>query len=142
MGLLDDLDARRERAQQDRENSGRLAQSYADFDSTGQGTFEFDERIDFGIVFVEKPYFSYACVADMEALQDLLNRDPVPVPHCTGYVTEWDLDEHEMYAGCWVAVRVDFPLMEMIDYGIPVVVTHHLTFAGVALKDIRTNLST
>lgn len=134
MALLDRLDRRREEAQRHRENSGRLAQAYANFESTGQGTFEYAERIDFNIVFVEKPYVSYASVVDTNALKALLGR--VALPHATGYVSEWDTDEKELYTGCWVAVRVDFPLVEMIDYGIQVVVDHHFTFTGVAIKNI------
>lgn len=139
MGLLDDLDRRRETAARHRENSGRLAQAYFNFTSTGQGTLEYDERVSFGgLIFTEKPYVEWSCVFDTQAVKDLVGR--VVMPQCTGFVAEWDVREKDFYDGCWIAVRVDFPLVEMLDYFIPVVVDHHFTFTGNAIKDIEPEL--
>lgn len=138
MPLLDNLDRRREEAQRHRENSGRLCQAYANFESTGLGSFEFEDRIDFTVIFTEKPYVSYAAVVDTNGVKDLVGR--VALPQTTGYVTEWDTDEKELYTGCWVAVRIDFPVFEMIDYETGVVVDHHFTFTGVAIKDVPPEL--
>lgn len=135
MPLLDDMDRRRETAGRHRENSGRLAQAYADFQSTGQGTLEYEERIDFNVIFTEKPFVAHTCVIDTDGLKELIGR--VALPQCTGFVTEWDTDEKDFYTGCWVGVRVDFALAEMIDYFVQVVVDHHFTFAGMAIKDIE-----
>lgn len=141
MGLLDDLDRRRETAARNRENSGRLAQAYFSFTSTGQGTLEYEERVDFGgVIFTELPYVEDSAVVDTQVLKELVGR--VAMPQCTGYVTEWDSTEKEgFYSGCWVAVRVDFPLVEMLDYTLPVVVDHHFTFTGNGIKDIEPELS-
>lgn len=138
MPLLDDMDRRRETAARHRENSGRLAQAYADFETEGQGTLEYEERIDFNIIFTERPYVAHTCVIDTEALKELFGR--VTLPQVTGFVTEWDTDEKDFYTGCWVGVTIDFPLAEMIDYTAEVAVTHHFTFAGVAIKDIEPEL--
>src|SRR5689334_218491 len=125
MALLDDLDRRRETANRHRENSGRLAQAYASFTSTGEGTLEYEERIDFNIIFTERPFVSHTCVMDTASLKNLIGR--VVLPHVTAYVTEWDTDEKDFYTGCWVAVRVDFPMLEQVDYNTPVVVDHDFT---------------
>lgn len=140
MGLLDDLDRRRETASRHRENSGRLAEAYADFETTGQGTHEYAERINFGLTFVDKPVPSWCCEIDMDALQRLLGPNPA-LPQATPYVTDWDIDAHEMYTGCWVAARVDFHVTEMIDPSVAVVIRHVFTFSGVALKDVSPELS-
>ena len=134
MALLDDLDRRREDAGRHRENSGRLAQAYASVTTTGEGTLEFEERIDFNIIFVERPFVSHTCVVDTNTLKDLVGR--VVLPHVTAYVTEWDTDEKDFYTGCWVAVRIDFPMVELVDYDTQVVVDHDFTFTGSAIKDI------
>lgn len=138
MGLLDDLDRRREQTSRHRENSGRLAQAYASWTSTGGGLLEYEERIDFGVIFTERPFISHACVVDTAALKELIGR--VAMPHVTAYVTEWDTDEKDLYTGCWVAVRVDFALADMLDYYTQVVVDHDFTFTGVAIKDLGTDL--
>lgn len=139
MPLLDDLDHRREIANRHRENAGRLAQSYASFETTGTGTFEYEKRIKFGVLFVEKPHPSWCGELDTDALQDVLGS--VVLPLAGGVITDWDTDEHGLYSGCWAAVRVDFPVTDMIDPSVAVVMTHHFTFSGVALKDITPELS-
>lgn len=135
MPLLDDMDRRRETAARHKENSGRLAQAYASFESTGQGTLEYEERIDFNVIFVEMPYVCHAGVVDTQALKELLGY--VALPQISGFVTEWDTDEKDLYRGCWVAARIDFPEWEAISLGVDVVVNHHFTFAGVAIKNIE-----
>lgn len=138
MALLDDLDRRRETAARHRENSGRLAQAYAEFTSTGQGTLEYEERIDFNVIFVERPFVSHAGVVDTQSVKDLVGR--VALPQISGFVTEWDVDEADFYRGCWVAARIDFPTWEFIDLAVDVVVDHHFTFTGIALKNIEPEL--
>lgn len=112
MGLLDDLDRRRELAARDAENSARLAQSYAVFTTKGQGTLIHNKRIKFDTTFIEQPIVSYGCVVDLDEVADELDygdSDDMPLPVCTGYVTEWDQDDRGFYTGCWVAVRVYYP---------------------------------
>lgn len=113
MTLIEDLDKRRERANQNAENSARLAQSYATFITTGVGSYQHHKRVKFGTTFIEQPMVSYGCVVDIEALADALgygeDSEDIPLPLCTGYVTEWDQDDRGFYIGCWIAVRVWFP---------------------------------
>lgn len=139
MPLIDDVDRRREIANRHRENSGRLAQSYMKFETTGTGTFEYEKRVKFGVIFVDKPTPAWCGEINTDDLEDVLGY--VALPLASGLVTEWDTDEHQMYVGCWVAVRVDFPVTDMIDPSVAVTMTHHFTFAGVALKDITPELS-
>lgn len=139
MGLLEDLDRRREREQQTRENSARLAQAYAVFRTTGQGTQQWSERVDFGLTFIEKPVISYASSVDIDELADLMGLEDtlsVPLPTCAGFVVTWDQDERDFYTGCWVAVRVAFPSLDFVDPTLMPEVEHHFTFAAIGMKDI------
>lgn len=139
MGLLDDLDRRREEVQRTQENSARMAQSYAVFKTTGQGTMQYEERVDFGLTFIEKPIVSYASGCDVDDLSDILgieDSDEVVLPICAGYVTHWDQDDRDFYAGCWVAVRVNFPSLDMIDPTLMPEVEHHFTFSAIGMKDV------
>lgn len=139
MGLLDDLDRRREEAARHWENSARMAQAYAVFETTGQGTQQFEDRIDFGLTFIEKPVVSYASSIDVEALADLLgieDETETPLPNTSGFVTHWDQDERDFYVGCWVAVRVNFPFYDYVDPELQPDVEHHFTFSAVGMKDI------
>lgn len=149
MSLLDDLDRRRERVANDKENSARLAQSYAEFTTTGLGSIQHNKRVKFGTTFVEKPHVSYGCIVDINDLadkQDLEDEDLVILPLCTGYVTEWDQDDRGFYTGCWIAVRVYYPT-ELSSGSTPVEiipcedpeVEHHFTFSAIAMKDIPTD---
>lgn len=144
MPLLDDLDRRRELEMRDRENSARLAQAYAEFITTRSGTMQYEDRVDFGTTFVERPYVAYGCRVDTEQVADSFgaeNDEDVMLPLCTGYVTEWDEDERGFYIGCWLAVRVYYPYEDLsggeVELENPAVeIEHHFTFAGIAMKDI------
>jgi len=144
MGLLDDLDRRREDANRHWQNSARMAQAYAVFRTTGQGTQQYEERLPFGLTFIDKPIVSYASGCDIDDLAELLeldDSDDCPLPVCAGYVTHWDRDERDFYVGCWVSVRVNFPSVDMVDPTLMPVVEHHFTFAGVGMKDIPPEVS-
>ena len=151
MALLDDLDRRRERELRDRENSARLAMAYATFSTVGSGSIQNGDRISFETTFIEMPYMSYGAVIDVEQVMDEFGYDPefvessgsgnpqenVPLPLCTGYVTEWDQDERGFYIGCWVAVRVYYPGEELASVTDPQIeIDHHFSFAANAMKDI------
>jgi hypothetical protein len=140
--LLDDLDRRRERANRDAENSARLAQAYAVFTTEGQGTNQFEERVSFGLTFVEKPIVGYASMCDIEELADILEVDveEVPLPVCAGYVTHWDQDERDFYTGCWIAARVSFPSLDLVDVQALPIIEHHFTFSAIGMKDIPPNM--
>jgi len=148
-----------------RENRARLAHAYVRVSTTGTGVFEFDDRIDFGLTFVERPFI--ACgwqlrESDADQLRDPERPYPVPgtYPLCTGYVTDWDTTERDHYVGAWITVVVHIPeslnvptltsldpdeadRIEGLEYsgGSPIVeadwkIWHDFTFSGIALKDI------
>lgn len=139
--FYEEAEYRRQELDRHKENAARLAQAYAEFDSTGQGSIEYERRIDFGLTFIEKPYVAYGAELDLEALDDLLGKESedngVPaLPMCAGYVTEWDRDDRDFYVGCWVAARVNFPTYPVVDATVEVQVTHHFTFSAIAMKDV------
>lgn len=141
--MIDPLEEQRAELARHRENSARMALTFARFESTGQGTVEFDHRVDFGLTFIEEPFVSYGCQIDMEALADLLGMDEtasVPLPQSTGFVTEWDTDDRGFYTGAWVAASVYDPTGQ-IPTGSDMVLDHHFTFQAVALKDIPLDLT-
>lgn len=144
MTIVDELDARRQYADQIKENSARLAQAFATFDTTGQGSKEFDKRCKFAVTFIEKPIVSYCSELDVDVLADMQNVDPgeQPIlPIATGFVTNWDTDDRGYYVGCWVAVRVYFPVEDLVDITMKVELTHNFTFSAVALKDVPVDVT-
>lgn len=141
MTLMEDLDARRERAAQDKENSARLAHSYATFTTTGQGSIQHPKRVAFDTTFTEKPFVQHGCVVDVDALGDALGQDSedVTLPLVTGYVTEWDQDDRDFYVGCWIGARVAFLPDDLVDVEAQPSIEHHFTFSAIAIKDIPTD---
>lgn len=143
--FYEEQEYRRQEIDRHKENAARLAQAYAEFDTAGQGSIEFEKRVDFGLTFIEKPYISYGAIIDLDALDGLLGKESEdngmpPLPLCSGFVTEWDRDERDMYVGCWIAARVWFPTTPFVAVDVAVNVTHHFTFAAVAMKDLDATL--
>ena len=121
-----------------RENSARLAVAFARFTTVGQGTIEFEERVDFGLTFIEEPYITYGCQLELDELADRLEatEDTTPtLPQATGFVTEWDIDDRGFYLGAWVAATVYDPTGG-ITSDIEVTIDHHFTFQAIGMKDI------
>jgi hypothetical protein len=143
-GLLDDLDKRRGQVEITNENRARLAQAYGSASTTGQGTIQLPDVIDFNTAFIEKPYVSYCAVVDPDALADAFGLDDpdiVPMPNCSGFVVHWDQDERDFYVGAWVAVKVVFDYYDLVAIDALPPVEHHFTFAAVAMKDIPVDLA-
>lgn len=141
--FLDDLEQQRAELARHSENSGRLAETFARFTSTGQGSIEFGERVDFDVTFVEEPFMSYGAYLDLEALDDLMGNEPssVPpeIPLCTGVVTDWDRDDRGFYVGAWVGVRIWYPYEATVWNELEFEMVHHFSFKAVAIKDVPVN---
>jgi hypothetical protein len=128
-----ELQRRQDDLARHRENHGRMAHVSATADTDGIGVVEFEDPIQFDVLFIEEPrvhYGSYCNADDLRIAADLLPNDPLPLPTMSGSVTEWDQDENDHYVGCWVAVSVYHPTL-LID---SLAVTHHFNFHGIALK--------
>lgn len=142
--IYTDLERRRADVEQVQENSGRMAEAFARFKSVGQGSIQFDERVDFDVTFIEEPYFRYGSYLDVDELENLLDNDQdagtPPFPVCSGFVTDWDQDDRGFYVGAWVAVRVWFPYEANIWPELPVEIMHHFSFTAVAIKDVPTDI--
>lgn len=126
-----------------RENTARLALAFARFETTGQGTIEFEERVDFGLTYIEEPFISYGCQIDMDNLADALGLDDgatPPLPQSTGFVTEWDIDDRGFYTGAWVAASIFDPTLQ-IPTDVDLVIDHHFSFQAIGLKDIPLDLT-
>lgn len=133
----DPLNARLADQQRHRENRARLAHASARFDTSGQGTVEFDECIDFGLTFTERPFIQTGWQIDLDQARDAFGLGPnedVKLPQVTGYVTDWDKTDRDHYVGCWVAVSVLFSVEYPVDAQVKIF--HDFTFAAIALKDI------
>ena len=137
--IFDDLERRRSEVERHKENSARLAQAFAKFETTGQGSIEFPKRVDFELTFVEEPYITYGCHIDLDDLSDLLDvdaNDTPPLPSASGFVTEWDQDDRGFWTGCWVAVSVYYHPLTLVPVDLEVYMNHHFTFTGIAMKDV------
>lgn len=140
--IFDDLEARRAEVERHQENSARVAEAFARFRSTGQGSIEFPDRVDFGLTFIEEPYMGYGGFLDLDDLDDKLENEAgtttPPMPICTGFVTGWDRDDRGFYVGAWVGVRIWFPYEANVWPELEIEMFHHYTFKAVALKDVPT----
>lgn len=135
-----DLERRRSEVERHAENTARLALAFARFTTTGIGAVEFEERVDFGLTFIEKPFLSIGYALDLDELAETLDideEDTPPIPIVSGLVTEWEQDERGFYTGAWVGAAVYFPPST-----IPVPATAsvecevHYTFQAIAIKDV------
>lgn len=142
-----EAEQRREEIERHAENSPRLAQAYAEMETEGQGSFEFEERVDFGLTFIEKPIPSYGLEFDIDEWANQLEGTygeidkMVPLPLTSGYVSAWDIDDRGFYIGCWLAVRVHLPLDEWeLSPELMPVVQHFFTFTAIAMKDVPIDL--
>ena len=137
---LDDLE--RQRAELDRhaENSARLAEAFARFTTTAQGSIEFGERVAFGVTFTEEPYMSYGAYIDLDELDDKMGNTPSSLtpqmPLTSGFVTDWDRDDRGFYVGAWVGVRVWYPYESGVSPDLDFSMSHHFSFKAVAMKDV------
>lgn len=123
------------------ENKGRLAHVSAEATTTGPGSIEIEDAIQFsGAMFIEKPTFKYGAELDPDAIRDTLGLQPdddVEFPQCSAHVTGWDVDENGVYSAAWVALTVSYPYTILITALIDI--TWHLSFVGTALKDVDPN---
>lgn len=132
-----ELERRRGEVERHRENSARHAQAFARFESVGVGAAEFEDRIDFGLTFIEEPFVTYGSSIDLDDVAERLGLEPgtqPPMPLVSGMVTEWDRDDRDFYVGAWVAVQVHF--LGGDNLGDDFIMNHCFTFQAVALKDI------
>lgn len=142
-----DLERRRGEVERHKENTARLAFFFQRLRTTGQGTVEFEDRIDFGMTFIEEPFMAYGSYVDLDDLGTLLDvseGETPPMPLCSGSVTQWDQDDRDFYVGAWVSVVVSFPTISNIEVTVPVdlqpVVEHHFSFSAIAIKDVNPEL--
>ncbi len=137
--IVDELEERQRYKDRVSENSARVAVAWATFDTVGQGSVYFDEKIDFDVTFIEQPMVAYGGTIDADELSNMQALDAGDagiLPVCCGFVTDWDTDTRGYYTGAWVAVRVYFPDGVAIDAEVEM--THNFTFTAVALKDVPT----
>ena len=137
--LFTDLENQRGELARHRENHARLAQAFARFQTTGQGSIEFERRVDFEITFIEEPYATYGCEINMDELGELLGTpvaDTPALPSASGFVTSWDVDERGFYTGCWCAVSVYYPSQAGVPADAKVYMRHHFTFTALGMKDV------
>jgi hypothetical protein len=125
----------------DQANKGGPASAHCHVVTRGAGTFVFTDRIDFGCTFIEEPFPAFASKVDLDDAEDKwgldANNQP-PLPQCTGYVHEWDLDEKGNWVGAFVTVRVTDPDAAPLT-GDNLAIRHYFTFFAVAIKDLPDN---
>lgn len=125
-------------AYRNRENRGRRAGVYANYDTTGQGALLFAKRIDFGLLYIHEPWVSYGARVDIDDVRDALGLEeddaPTALPLSSGFVTDYDIDRSGNYVGAWVAVSVSYPDAIPVDAQIDI--RHYFSFEAIALKDV------
>lgn len=142
---MNDLERRRAADARHHENRARLAHAWARFETEGVGSAQFEDEIEFGLTFLDRPYVSTGASVDLDALAETLALDEedleIPLPTVSAYVVEWSRDERGFYTGCWCAAVVTLPGATLPEGG-QLIIEHNFTFSGVALKDVPVDLTT
>jgi hypothetical protein len=143
---MNDIEIRRAADARHHENRARLAYAYARYATEGVGSTQFEDAAEFGLTFIEKPFVSVGAEVNLDELAEALGIDEealdIPLPHTSAFVVDWDRDERGYYVGAWCAGVVTFPQTLTLPEGFLLEVTHHLTFAGVGIKDVPLDVTT
>lgn len=131
-GPFDDLERRRSKVVQQAENSGRHAVVMGTFNTTGWGEVAFEDRVNFGLRFIEVPTITYSMYIDGDTLVD------TRFPRCQGGVYKWQKDKRGLYIGafCFVTVETKSPFVTTTEPEPGYSIVHHFTFQGQAIKVI------
>lgn len=133
--IVEGMERHRARIEQTRENSTRLAQAYATFDSSGTGEYRAPQVIEFGCTFLDRPVVTYGFSLDGDEL--VANR----FPRCTGGVYRWVRDKDGRYVGAYALVVVDGGDTSItVAQDPPYNLTHDFVFTGIAMKNLPTHL--
>lgn len=138
--LTKQLELRRLELARNDQNRARQAAAFAKLTSTGQGTVEYEDSVDFGCSFIEEPFVQYGSYIDLDELRNTLDiddGDDVPIPVVSGSVVDWDMAGDRYYTGAWVGITVAFPSGLAIDAAAAVSVTHYFKFEGIAMKSVN-----
>lgn len=123
------------------ENRGRLAHAYGRFVTSGPGSIEFTEPLQFECTFVELPFISTGHYLDINDWANVLDRGPrdlTSFPQATAYVIDWDLNDRGFYIGAWCGAAISYPGDIPLD--VQIEIRHHFTFSGNAIKDFDPSL--
>lgn len=106
--VVDALEAHRGRVEQTRENTARLAQAFATYNTTGDGEFLLEEPYRFGCTFTERPIVSYGYAIDTST-QTSMEEEVIlgRMPRAIGGVRKWIKDDRDFYIGAYVFFTVD-----------------------------------
>lgn len=100
IGPWRDLEDRRGRVEQHRENASRPGRAFAHYTSTGLGKKVEATVFPFGTAFTELPIFTFGTTVDEDS--ELLSDLPV----CSAIVYKWRRTANGFYTGAWVAFGV------------------------------------
>ena len=123
------LERRRQHLDQVRENSPRLAFSFARYATTGWGEIHAAEAITFDCTFQEKPFVSSSFEIDATTLVS------GQYPRVTSGVCSWITTAKGFYVGAWICIVVD-PGDKTADTIPDYAINHNFTFAGIAIKNL------
>lgn len=121
------------------DNSGKFAQAYGFFTSTGAGQQVMEDVVDFGAVFIQKPAVAYGYALTDDSVELIDGQ----FPKAWGGVHKWVRDKDDFYIGayCFLAVETQSPFVATAaDPGYEL--DHMFTFSGVALKSLPLELFT
>lgn len=122
---------------QQAENSGRLAQAYAKFSTTGWGETAFENGFTFELSFIEPPVVAYGFEIDGDTLVD------TRFPRCSGGVYKFRTNSKGFYTGAWCMVTVDTksPFITTTEDEPNYTIYHWFTFTGIAIKDLGSQVT-
>lgn len=150
--LVDALEAHRGKVEQTRENTARLAQAFASYETTGDGEIILNEPYLFGCTFIERPTTSYGFALNEAANAAGIDVQFGKLPQASGGVREWVKDGRGYYTGCYVffSVRTQAitrttpvdpdedpaPVVDPTAATPNYVIDHDFMFSGIAIKDV------
>ena len=122
-------EARRAALNRNAENKARMAFASGTFFCDGEGLAEFEDAIEFGLAFLERPFVFTGVNFDLD-LFDL--DDGFTPPHITAYVVDWEVNEQGFYTAAWCAALVEWGFAPTPEGEFEI----DFTFRGIAMKDV------
>lgn len=144
--VFGDLEQRRQRVDQIRENTPRLARAYATYETQGWGEIIVPTVQHFGCTFITEPYFSSGIVmrgdSTSEADGQLVSGR---YPRVTAGIWRWAHDARGYWIGAYVFFVVETVGFQFTSGEVPSSVdpnyriAHKMIFEGVSFKDFNVN---
>lgn len=135
------LEQHRQRIEQQRENSARLARAYVSTETSGWGEIIKPDVLDFGCTFISEPTFTTGAILRGDSSGPTGQLASGRFPRISMGVWRWQHDAQNYYTGAYVFFVIETVGFQTSSGVLPVEVDpgyrigHHMVFEAVAYKN-------